>query len=238
MDLIADIGATHSRCALLDDRGQVVATEAASNSDYSDLENLLETYLHRRRASDRPRRAALAIAAPILGDRVEMVNIDWRFSQARLQKHLQLTGMIVVNDAAAIAWGIPDLTSVELRKAGGGDAAVRSPIAVIGPGSGLAVAALIPSEENWTAVVGEGGHASISTITDKETAVANYVRSQSGHCSAEDLLSGPGLVNIFNALEQLEGRTTSSMTPAEVSAAADAGDPIATETHSIFFSLL
>jgi glucokinase len=167
-----------------------------------------------------------------------MVNIDWRFSQTRLQKHLQLAGMIVVNDAAAIAWGIPDLTSVELRKAGGGDAAVRSPIAVIGPGSGLAVAALIPAEEDWTAVVGEGGHASISTITDRETAVADYVRSRSGHCSAEDLLSGPGLVNIFNALEQLEGRTTSSMSPAEVSTAADTGNPIASEAHSIFFSLL
>ena len=92
MDLIADIGATHSRCALLDDRGRVVATEVVNNSEYSGIEALLESYLHNRRASDHPRRTALAIAAPVIRDRVEMINIDWKFSQTEAQGALESDG--------------------------------------------------------------------------------------------------------------------------------------------------
>lgn len=238
MDLIADIGATNSRCALLDDGGQVVARETFGNNEFSDLESLLEHYLQHRRPSDRPRRAALAVAAPILSDRVQMVNIDWQFSQAELQRHFKLAGLTVVNDFAAVAWGLPDLSSAELRKVGRGDAASRSPMAVIGPGSGLGVAALIPATDGWVPVTGEGGHVSIAPITSTEAAVADCIRSRSGHCSAEDLLSGPGLINIYNALGQLAKRETVSLTAAEISTAATGGDTLALEARAMFFSVL
>ena len=238
MDLITDIGATNSRCALVNDGGQIVATEVFSNSDFYSIEALFKNYLQNRRESDRPRRAALAVTAPVLRDRVEMVNIDWQFSQAELQARLNLTRLIVLNDAAAIAWGIPNLGSTQLRKVGDGDAAVRSPVAVIGPGSGLGVAALIPAGDDWAAVAGEGGHVSISPITARETAVVEYVSARSGHCSAEDLLSGPGLVNTYSALQGISAHATSTLTPAEVTAAADAGDPVAVEARGLFCSLL
>ena len=238
MDLIADIGATSSRCALLDDKGQIVARETFANTEFADVESLLEHYLQQLNAGDRPRRAALAVAAPILYDRVQMINIDWQFSQAELKGRLKLAELTVVNDFAAIAWGLPDLNSHELRKVGRGDAATDSPLAVIGPGSGLGVAALIPATDSWVSVSGEGGHVSISPITSTEAAVADYVRSQSGHCSAEDLLSGPGLINIYTALGQLAKRETPSLSAAEISAAATGGDPLAIEAHAMFFSLL
>src|SRR5690606_30669484 len=81
MDLIADIGATNARIALVDDKGQEVATEVFHNADFTGVPGLLGVYLDHRRASDRPRRAAIAIAAPITGDEVRMTNIDWSFSQ-------------------------------------------------------------------------------------------------------------------------------------------------------------
>jgi len=238
MDLIADIGATNSRCALLDDKGRVIADEIFSNTELSGVDGLLDRYLQDRRSSDRPRRAALAVAAPVLRDRVQLVNIDWKFSIEDLKERFRLAGLIVINDCAAVAWGVPDLTSSDLQKIGSGEAKSRTPVAVIGPGSGLGVAALIPSTDGWTSVAGEGGHTSISPITPTETAVVEQVRSRSGHCSAEDLLSGPGLINIYNALGQLAKRQIPSLTPPEVSAAADGGDPLALEARAIFFSLL
>ena len=86
MDLIADIGATNSRFALLDGRGAIVANETFNNTDFSNLEGVIERYLRNCRAADRPKRAALAIAAPILNDRVQMSNVDWSFSQARSEE--------------------------------------------------------------------------------------------------------------------------------------------------------
>ncbi len=238
MDLIADIGGTNSRCALLDDRGRIVAVETFSNADFSEIESVLDHYLEHRRASDRPRRAALAVAAPVLNDRVQLVNIDWQFTQTGLRQRFNLAGLIVVNDAAAVAWGVPDLSSAGITKVGRGDAAAGSPIAVIGPGTGLGVAALIPTSDGWAAVAGEGGNVSISTATRTETAVADYQRSGYGHCSSEDLLSGPGLVNIYRALAKIASHAATSTTPSEISAAAAGGDPLAIEARSMFFSLL
>ena len=83
---MADIGATTTRCALLDDKGQELAPEIFENADFTGVAGVLSVYLDHRRASDRPTRAALAIAAPIVGDEVQMINIDWRFSQRELEE--------------------------------------------------------------------------------------------------------------------------------------------------------
>ena len=87
---MADIGATTTRCALLDDKGQELAPEIFENADFTGVAGVLSVYLDHRRASDRPTRAALAVAAPITGDEVQMINIDWRFSQSALKETLRL----------------------------------------------------------------------------------------------------------------------------------------------------
>src|SRR5262245_49319956 len=101
MDLMADIGATNTRCALVDDKGEELAAEVFHNADFSSLTSLLKSYLDHRRTTDRPKRAALAVAAPILGDEVRMININWRFSQSELKAELGLTQLAICNDFAA-----------------------------------------------------------------------------------------------------------------------------------------
>jgi glucokinase len=238
MDLLADIGATHSRFALLDQCGSIVASETFNNSDYSTLDLAIAHYLQNRRAEDQPKRAALAIAAPIVGDHVQMINVDWSFSQTALKEKLSLTELIVVNDFAAVAWGLPGLSDGDLLKVGGGERVSEAPLAVVGPGSGLGVAALIPTADGWGIVSGEGGHASVSAITDMEVAVARQVSTKLGHCSAECLLSGPGIERIYTALGELTNRTALLTTAAEITTAAAEGDAIAVEAREIFFSLL
>ena len=238
MYLIADVGATKTRCALLDDKGGVLAPDIFHNADFTGLSGLLDVYLSHRRTSDQPRRAALAIAAPILGDQVRMTNIDWAFSRSELEQHLRLTHLTVVNDFAAIAWALPDLGPSELKQVGRGAPAPLTPLAVLGPGSGLGVATLVPSADSWAVASGEGGNVSVATITAKETAVAELIRTERGHCSAEDLLSGRGLVNIRAALSKLSGDATPAMSPEEIAAAAAQGNPLAEEARSLFFALL
>jgi glucokinase len=238
MDLIADIGATNSRCALLDDKGHLVSTEVFQNETFTSLEGLLRVYLEHRRASDRPQRAALAVAAPVLADDVEMINIGWRFAQSRLKEQLGLHRLTVVNDFAALAWALPSLRPGDRVQIGTGSPATRMPLAVIGPGTGLGVATLIPTTDGWTAVAGEGGHVTLAASTREEADVIELIRDEMGHCSAERALSGPGLVRLYMALGKTVGRQIVEIAPADVTALARKGEPLAGRTLAMFFALL
>jgi glucokinase len=195
MDLMADIGATNTRCALVDDRGEELAAEVFHNADFAGLPILLKSYLEHRRQTDRPKRAALAVAAPIVGDEVQMLNIEWQFSQADLKTELGLNEIIVCNDFAAIAWGLPYFGSADLHTVGGGQRVAGAALATLGPGSGLGVGALVPAADGWAVVTGEGGHSTLPATTREEADVIAQIRDRyDGHCSAERVLSGPGIV--------------------------------------------
>jgi glucokinase len=239
MDLMADVGATNTRCALIDERGGELADRYFHNADFPNLPELLELYLQDKAAADRPQRAALAIAAPILEDDVRMTNIHWRFSQAELAHRLGLQALMVVNDFAAVAWALPRLGGGDLHKLGGGESPARAAMAAVGPGSGLGVSALIPtSSDGWAAVIGEGGHASIPASTDEEAAVVAVLRKRFGHCSAERLISGQGLVNLYSALAELAGRGPVEVAAERVTALATQGDALASRALAMFFGFL
>jgi glucokinase len=236
---MADIGATNTRCALLDDKGQELAPESFDNADFTGVAGVLRVYLDHRRASDRPTRAALAVAAPIGGDEVQMVNIDWRFSQKALKEELDLKRLQIVNDFAAIAWGLPLLTPGDVVRVGGGESVPRRTIAALGPGSGLGVSALVPAADSWAVMTGEGGHVAMPAATREEQDVIARLRERfDGHCSAERVLSGPGLVNLYVALAELAGRGTPTVTPEDVTNLAKQGEPLARKTLAMFFAML
>jgi glucokinase len=238
VDVIADIGATNSRCALLDDKGRVLEPEVFVNAAFKGLSGLIDAYLDHRRASERPKRAALAIAAPIVDDEVRMSNIAWRFSQRELKDHLRLSRVLVLNDFAAIAWALPQLGPPDLKQVGGGTRGARGAVAALGPGSGLGVSALIPAGDGWAAVTGEGGHVTLAASTREEADVIELMRADIGHCSAERALSGPGLVNLYVALAKLAERGEPTVTPEDVTALAKQGEPLARKTLAMFFALL
>jgi glucokinase len=236
---MADIGATTTRCALLDDKGHELAPEIFENADFTGVEGVLRIYLEHRRESDRPSRAALAVAAPILGDEVQMVNIGWRFSQTALKQALGLKRLQVVNDFAANAWALPQLGGDDVVQVGGGTSVPRTTLATLGPGSGLGVSALVPSADGWAVMSGEGGHISMPPMTREEQDVIALLRDRfDGHCSAERVLSGPGLVNLYVALAELVGRGQPTVMPEDVTNLAKQGEPLARKTLAMFFTML
>jgi glucokinase len=240
MDLMADIGATNTRCALVDDKGEELAAEVFHNADFSSLPSLLEDYLEHRRATDRPKRAALAVAAPIVGDEVRMLNIAWHFSQAELKAELELAELTVCNDFAAIAWGLPYFGASDLYTIGAGQKAAGAALATLGPGSGLGVGALVPTNDGWAVMTGEGGHSTLPATTREEADVIARIRDRyDGHCSAERVLSGPGLVNLYVALSELGGNGSPTIaTPADVTTRAKQGEPLARKAQAMFFAFL
>ena len=236
MNLIADIGATQTRCAVIDGDGRIQAAEVFQNRHFDSLQALLRGYLEK--CPDRPGAAALAVAAPVLGDEVRMPNLDWRFSQGSIAGDLHLRELVVVNDFAAVAWGLPALTAADLHKVGGGAPVAGTTLATLGPGSGLGVATVAPCGDAWAVVEGEGGNISFSGVTPEQQALTDWIRAQHGHCSAESLLSGPGLVNIYMALAGLQGRDVTRPSPAQVSHAAADGETLAGQARGMFFEVL
>lgn len=238
MDLIADIGATNSRCALVDQDGDLVAQQRLKNADFNNLPAMLGHYLSERRTSDQPRSAALAVAAPILGDRVRMINIGWQFSQAKLRNELKLNRLHVINDFAAVALSLPYWQDTELFHVGGGERRPNGTVATLGPGSGLGVASLVHGPEGWNVVTGEGGHVSLAANDAEETELVTMIRKEHGHCSAERVLSGNGLVTLYRTLAHRDGRTAANLSAEQVTELAAQGDVLASQSVAAFFRFL
>ncbi len=196
--LLADIGGTHARLApLLNGAPGPVTTLRLA--DFASPEVLLATQPYRH--------AVLAVAGPVAENSAMLTNRGWYFSGAALRAH-------IVNDFEALAWALPSLTAAELLPLGGGAAPPGAPMAVLGPGTGLGVAAMLPPA---TVLPGEGGHATLAAGNDAEAEVLALLRGRyGGHCSAERVLSGPGLVALHAALAELSGRAPEQLPPGEI----------------------
>ena len=239
--LIADIGGTNARFALLDGRtwhDEIVLRCA----DYPDIVSAIEDYLQKVGAASgpaRPLEAALAIAGPITGDIVRMTNHVWQFSAARTRQSLGWHRLIMVNDFTALAMAIRHLPENELEQVGGGQSVPGAPLALIGPGTGLGVSGLIPTGEHWIPLQGEGGHVTLAVMNERELAVLQQLHQRFTHVSAERVVCGPGLVNLYEALCGLEGVVPKVLTPPEITRRAREGScRICLEALSIFCALL
>lgn len=213
--IVGDVGGTNARFALLDDSGTPQSTRTLRTDDFSSLAAAVQTYLDEQGAND-VQEAAIAVATPVVGDSVKLTNNHWSFSIEKTRIALGLQRMHVVNDFTALALSVNHLPQDELVKVGGGQAAEQHAKAIIGPGTGLGVSGLVPCGSHWNALQGEGGHVSIGVRTAREFAVYEQLMKQFRHISAERFLSGPGLVNIVNALRVVDGLPAREWSPADV----------------------
>ncbi len=239
--LLADVGGTRARLAFLAADGALGPARVTENDRFPDLYALLASALEKHPADRARLGVALAVAAPVTGDAVTMTNRSWDFSIARVERALGVACLRVINDFAAIAWSIPVLGAGHTRANGGtiGSAPEAGPIGVLGPGTGLGVSGLIPCAAGYAALSSEGGHVTLAPDGEEEEAVLARVRRRFGHASAERLVSGPGLVTLYECLATLAGLETQALRPEEVSAlACGASDPIAERALALFFGLL
>ena len=199
----------------------------------------IAAYLGERGALSMPHQGAIAIASAITGDRVAMTNHPWSFSISALKSRLGFHRLDVINDFTALALALPHLAPEHRLQVGDGAVAAYSPIGVLGPGSGLGVSGLIPAGEKWIALAGEGGHATMAPADDRESAVLDRMRRHFDHVSAERVLSGPGLVNLYNALTMVDAVPSRGYTAAQITdPAIGATDPLCAEATLLFCAML
>ncbi|MEO5375406.1 MAG: glucokinase [Alphaproteobacteria bacterium] len=239
LGLIADIGGTNARFALCESGGEVRDTLVLPCADYPGLAEAADAYLSRVGPGSRPSVGAFAVASPVTSDQVSMTNHHWLFSIDATRRTLGLKRLRVVNDFVAVAHCVPRLSDQHRVPIGRGEPMAGAPVAILGPGTGLGVALLVPSETGWRAIPTEGGHVTLAAADDEESAVLGVLRRRFGHVSAERVLSGPGLVNLRSALATLAGLEAPPLDPAQVTESALArSDSLSVRALDMFLAML
>lgn len=210
--LVADIGGTHARFALARQSGGALEVQTPSvwlTALYPTLDVALKAFLEQK---GKPRLDAVAVCAagPVQGAGaqtvIEMTNCPWEVSAAELSRATGVAEPLLVNDFAAQALAVPRLGAGEVRRIGGGEADASAPIAILGAGTGLGVATLVPKGDgHYIALPGEGGHVDLAPTDQREIAVIYQLMQEFGRVSVERVLSGPGLVALYMAIGALDG---------------------------------
>ncbi|HEX5765515.1 MAG TPA: glucokinase [Woeseiaceae bacterium] len=213
--LIADIGATSTRCALCrigDKRHSEL--QIFLNEKFESLKALLQDYVSLR--NDKPSAGALAIAAPISGDDVQMTNRNWSFNRLEMAEALGLARLDIINDFHAVAYALPQLPKRDVVEIGKATTYRNGTRASLGPGSGLGVGAWIAGNGKGVAMYGEGGHVSLPARSEAEERIIAKIRERYGHASAERVLSGPGIIALHSAMHGENMKTSREITSGTV----------------------
>ncbi len=220
--LIGDIGGTNARFAIAAG-GSFDRLTALHTGDHPTLLAAIRHYLSGLHPTLQPAAACLAIAGPVSGDAVALTNQNWSFSIAAMQAELGVAEMVVMNDFAATAMALPHLAEADRLKIGPGTPLAQGPIVVVGPGTGLGVGTLAPVPGGWLQLPGEGGHVTMPAATLEESRILDRLRARFDHVSAERVISGQGLVNLYEAICEEHGRLPRPRMPSEVTDAALSG---------------
>lgn len=228
--LVADIGGTNARFALVDPVAEVpelLQPSSLDNAAFASLQHAANHYL--QSVGARPAHAAIAVACPVSGDEIRLTNRAWSSSREELRTALGLEELLLINDFGAIAWAVTALRADErVHLHGPVTESPEGPISVLGPGTGLGVGLLVGSRRGgWHVVETEGGHASFAPLDDEEQLVARWFTERHGRVSNERLLSGDGLAQLDAILRGPDGGTPVEVRdPAEIVAAALAGTDV------------
>jgi glucokinase len=250
MILAGDIGGTKTVMGIFVESGSTLkpAHEAEyRNTDFESFDAVLETFIV---AAGRPHltAACFGVAGPIIEDRVEMLNLDWTMDAAALGSRLEIRHVRLLNDLEAAAYGMLHLRPDEFYELSPGMVPRRrGNVGLIAAGTGLGESLLCWDGAKYQPVASEGGHADFAPRNEVEIELLRYLQGTVGdHVSYERVLSGPGLVNIYQFLrdtgraedpEALRARLGQGDPAATISTCALAGEfPICTQALEIFVS--
>jgi glucokinase len=216
--LLADIGGTNARFALLAD-GTVDAIAHMAVSDFGSFREALTTYLGKLPGLGTIHAAILAIPGAIESGHSALTNNPWVIDAAELRALFGFSTVRLINDFEAVGWSLPRLSPDKLLQIGGRQSVKGAPLAALGPGTGLGMTANIPHATGHLVLSSEGGHSTLAGYSLREDAVIAYLRQRFGHVSAERVLSGHGLENLHEALAALDNLMLPRRSAAEITRA-------------------
>lgn len=197
--LVGDIGGTKTELSLREQTGPSGLIEVRNaryqSADYRGLGSVVSEFLGSR-AQPPLDAAVFGLAGPVEQQVCKTTNLPWVVDGAQLSKDLRAP-VGLINDFHAIALGISALKPEELEVLQAGPVDERGPVAIIGAGTGLGEAILLPTDKGPYVVVSEGGHADFAPRDEVEIALFRFLQKRFGHVSVERVVSGPGLAAMY-----------------------------------------
>jgi glucokinase len=215
--LIGDIGGTNARFSIITDQHTTPRDfPIIQTANYATIDEAIQAGVLDK-TSVQPVSAILAVAGPIRGDEIPLTNCPWVVKPLDMLANLGLSDVMIVNDFEAQALAIASLGDEDQIQIGRGESLQGHSKVVLGPGTGLGVAGLVHARHAWIPVPGEGGHVDLGPRSDRENEIFPHIERIEGRVSAEQILCGRGLLNLYRAICAADGVAPILTDPAEVS---------------------
>jgi glucokinase len=208
---VADVGGTHARFALAEiDDGRVVSLDdpvTLKTAEHASFQIAWQEF-GRRKHIELPNELAIAFAGPIGGEVLKLTNNPWVIRPALIKERLGVDRYVVVNDFGAVAYAVATLPGEDFRHICGPDRPLPAEgvISVVGPGTGLGVAALLRRKDSYEVIETEGGHIDFAPLDSLEDKILVHLRRSFRRVSVERVAAGQGLWNLYEALGSIDGR--------------------------------
>lgn len=205
-----DIGGTHARFAIATiEDGKVVTLGEDTTlkcAEHGSLALAWETF---GRSLNRtlPREAGIAVACPVNGEILKLTNNPWIIQPSQLASRLHLDNFVLVNDFGAVAHAVAQVDSSYMKHLCGPDIDLptEGAITIVGPGTGLGAACLLRRSDRYFVMETEGGHLDYPPLDELEDKILSALRLRFRRVSAERIVSGPGLTNLYEVIAEMQG---------------------------------
>jgi glucokinase len=206
-----DIGGTHARFALAEvadgkvtHLSEPVTMKTAEHASFQTAWEAFDAHID----EPMPRAVAIAIAGPVGGEVIKFTNNPWIIRPALIKERLNVDAYVVVNDFEAVGHAVAQAGPEHFEHLCGPDAPLTSDgtISIVGPGTGLGVAHIRRHAGGYFVQATEGGHTDFAPLDAIEDAILARMRGRFNRVSVERVVSGPGLVDIYETLAGIEGR--------------------------------
>lgn len=241
--LIADIGGTNARFALANLTGPGFVCETSyACADFATAIDAIHHYLMHIE-TPRPQSICLAVAGPVIDEKVNFTNNNWTLSVDELRQRFDIEHVQLLNDFEAIAYSLPLIAQEKLLTVGAlvpcSLESTHYDIAVIGAGTGLGAAGLIRRKDNYTSIAGEASHVGFSPETTEQENILTTLRDRFSRVSCERLVSGAGLENLYWALTEISGVNAPHLSATEIMLANQNGNNrLAAKAVAFFYQIL
>jgi glucokinase len=248
LGLVADVGGTHIRfgIAVAGENAGPVNVHCVRRYPVRAHESISHAAKHYRSATpgvpSALNRAAVAVAGRVDADRIQLTNSAWSFSARALSEAQSFKDLHVINDFEAVGHAVGALRAADLQPVG--LKRIDLPLAqgvcaIVGVGTGLGVGGVVANAGVYNVLATEGGHATFAPTNERSIELLRWLRKKYGRVSAERVLSGHGLANVYQALGDADGQPVQELSAAEVTArAGDGSDPLCMEAVGLFCEML
>ena len=217
--LVGDIGGTNARFALAErNNGKTTLSHFKSLecAEYKDVYDALRGYFTMTGQGADFDYTVVAVAGPVKDRRIKFTNLSWEVREDLLAETCGARHARLINDYAGLAFALPHLTQDDTRTIGPVREGSGNVHAVMGAGTGFGASVLVGGEFGPYCLSTESGHVSFAPVNDYESEILHFLRRKHGRVTVEMVLSGPGLINLYQAISAIRGEKAEDLTPAQI----------------------